>query len=104
MNKSATPLERAWMGEFKRLPCVICTRITPGGGITEVHHIAEGTAPQNNWLIAPLCEEHHRGGAGLHGMGTKAFLRLYRPPHESEYGLMAWALEDYARFTQKAKG
>lgn len=25
----------------------------------------------------PLCFEHHRGGTGLHGLGTKGFARHY---------------------------
>ena len=34
--------------------------------------------------------------ASLHGMGPKAFIRLYRPPGDSEYGLLIWLLEALA--------
>jgi hypothetical protein len=30
-------------------------------------------------------------------MGAKNFIRLYRPPGETEYGLLCWLLEDLAR-------
>jgi hypothetical protein len=30
-------------------------------------------------------------------MGTKNFLRLYRPPGESEYGLLIWMIEQVAK-------
>ena len=83
--------------------CLICRRfpdLATGLG-TEVHHLGEGSSRQNNWLVVPLCGSktdggHHRGGAGLHGMGTKAFLSLYHVPHSSEYGLLAWLNEDMA--------
>lgn len=30
-------------------------------------------------------------------MGTKNFLRLYRPPGDSEFGLLIWMVEDMAK-------
>lgn len=66
-------------------------------GNTELHHVAEGSGERNDWGLVPLCAEHHRGGAGLHGMGPKAFIRLYRPPGDTEYGLLVWMLEDMAK-------
>lgn len=30
-------------------------------------------------------------------MGPKAFLRFYRPPGESEYGLLGWVAEDITK-------
>ena len=30
-------------------------------------------------------------------MGTKAFLRLYRPLGETEWGLLVWSNEDMAK-------
>ncbi len=66
-------------------------------GATELHHVAEGSGLRSDWALVPLCAEHHRGKAGLHGMGTKAFINLYRPPGDSEYGLLVWMLEDMAK-------
>lgn len=87
------------MARVAQLQCVICVRFQATGLPTEVHHIAEGTSPQNNWLVAPLCGNkidggHHRGEAGLHGMGVRAFVRFYKVPQDSEYGLLAWVAED----------
>ena len=31
-------------------------------------------------------------------MGSKAFIRVYRPPGDSEYGLLVWLIEDLARY------
>lgn len=30
-------------------------------------------------------------------MGSKNFLRIYRPPGESEFGLLIWTMEDMAK-------
>jgi hypothetical protein len=66
-------------------------------GSVELHHVAEGSGLRDEWALVPLCAEHHRGGAGLHGMGSQGFIRLYRPPGDSEYGLLVWLLEDMAK-------
>ena len=101
MNQSATAAESRYMGLVASMKCVICKRFPEldRGLPTEVHHIAAGSSRQNNWIVAPLCGSrsdggHHRGGDGLHGMGVKAFISLYKVPHSSEYGLLAWVHED----------
>ena len=74
--------------------CLVGRRGLPGcAGTTELHHVAEGSGVRSEWSLVPLCAEHHRGQSGLHGMGPKAFIRLYRPPGDSEYGLLIWLLE-----------
>ena len=79
-----------------RLGCVVGKRgFTCAGGV-QLHHVAEGSGLRSDWALVPLCHEHHEGQAGLHGMGPKAFIRLYRPPGDSEYGLLVWMLEDMA--------
>lgn len=70
-------------------------------GNTELHHVAEGSGLRSDWALVPLCDEHHTGQAGLHGMGPKAFIRLYRPPGDSEYGLLVWLLEDMAKRSER---
>ena len=77
--------------------CLMARRGVGGcAGVTELHHVAEGSGVRSDWSLVPLCEGHHRGPAGLHGMGPKAFIRLYRPPGDSEYGLLIWLLEALA--------
>ena len=79
--------------------CVVCNHsgYYSATGSIELHHVAEGSGLRSDWALVPLCQEHHRGSSGLHGMGTKAFIRLYRPPGDSEYGLLVWLLEDLNR-------
>jgi hypothetical protein len=95
----ATAAESRYMGLIARLPCVVCVSLgyssSPAdNGPVEVHHVAEGSGERTNFGVAPLCVEHHRGSSGLHGMGTKAFCALYRPPFDNEYGLLVWTAQE----------
>lgn len=58
--------------------CVICRRDSGEKVDCHVHHIGEGSGKRSNYRVAGLCELHHTGMLGIHGMGVKAFLRLFR--------------------------
>lgn len=101
MNQKATAAESRYMGLIASMKCLLCRRFEDTSLPTEVHHIGEGSSRQNNWLVVPLCGSrmdggHHRGAAGLHGMGSRGFVRMYKVPQDSEYGLLAWLNEDIA--------
>lgn len=103
MRARATALEGFYMGLVARLDCVICKRFERTGLPTEIHHVAGGSSVRSNFAIAPLCGSpqdggHHRGSLGFHGMGDRAFCRLFRPPFESEAGLLVWTAEDLANY------
>jgi hypothetical protein len=87
---------KAHLAQIRALGCVVCRRFVREDSPVELHHVAEGSGLRDDYAQVPLCREHHQGAAGLHGMGTKAFIRLYRPPGDSEYGLLVWTLEDMA--------
>lgn len=101
-NSSVTHAERH-RDSIARLGCLMSKRGFIEGcvGGVELHHVAEGSGLRDDWALVPLCRAHHRGSAGLHGMGTKGFIRLYRPPGDSEYGLLVWMLEDMAKSSQR---
>lgn len=86
-----------WRNRLAGLHCVVGSRHGGCQGSIELHHIAEGSGLRHDYGLVPLCHEHHQGKAGLHGMGSKSFLRLYQPPGESEFGLLIWACEDLAK-------
>jgi hypothetical protein len=99
MARTSNAAEKRYLGEVARMQCVICVRFEATGLPTEVHHVAEGSSSPTHWLTVPLCGSktdggHHRGEAGLHGMGVKGFCSFYRVPHGNEYGLLAWVNED----------
>lgn len=66
-------------------------------GQVELHHISSGSSIRDDWACVPLCHEAHQGASGVHGMGVKAFCGLYRPPGDTEWGLMAWLVELMAK-------
>jgi hypothetical protein len=102
MNRTTVP-EAYYMGLIAALGCLICRRREPTGLKVELHHVAEGSGHRSNFAVVPLCGDkldggHHRGVIGLHGLGTKAFVRMYRVPWEKEEGLLVWAAEDLANY------
>ena len=90
-------LEQVWKNLVAQLDCVVCKRTDGLLSPPELHHVAEGSGARSDFAVVPLCMEHHRGDTGLHGMGVKRFCVMYRPPGESEYGLLVWTNEDLAQ-------
>jgi hypothetical protein len=86
-----------WRNKLSELGCVVGYRHSGCSGDINLHHIAEGSGLRDEWALVPLCREHHTGETGLHGMGSKSFIRLYRPPGDSEFGLLIWMIEQMAK-------
>lgn len=93
---SKTAAESRHMERVAALGCVICRRLYGSYSPAQLHHVAEGSGLRSNFAVVGLCEEHHTGSSGFHKMG-KQFLKLYRVPGESEYGLLVMVNEDLAR-------
>ena len=57
--------------------CILCKSVL---GIpdspAQLHHIFD-TADRSPWLVIPLCEPHHTGKAGFHGLGERKFNMVY---------------------------
>lgn len=69
--------------ELSSIGCVLCRRDNGDRVTAELHHVAEGSGQRSDWLVVPLCPEHHRiGPVSLHGAGVKQFLRIHRLPTE----------------------
>lgn len=61
------------MGRVADLGCVMCARLGFEPSPAELHHVREGQGMAQraqNWLVLPLCAEHHRGKTGIHGQRT----------------------------------
>lgn len=85
-----------WRGLLASLGCVVGAHHGGCEGSVELHHVAEGSGLRHDYGLVPLCEGHHRGALGLH-KGTKEFIRRFRPPGDSEYGLLVWLVELVAK-------
>lgn len=75
------------------LGCSICALLDYGRTPPSIHHIYD-TADRDDWLVIPLCPEHHAGASGFHGMGERAFNAAYRT---SETKLLAWTIRALAK-------
>lgn len=81
-------IEQLYRQRVAATGCVVCRLLGYEPSTAELHHVAEGSGKRDPFALTALCPEHHRGAGGLHGMGAKEFIRLYRIPGESEYGLL----------------
>ena len=72
--------EREYLSRIAALCCRICVRLGYPDTPAEIHHQRTGVGAGNrasHTRTVGLCPEHHRGGSGIHGLGRKAFERLY---------------------------
>lgn len=70
--------------------CVLCWHLDRGYSAAEVHHLFDAHQ-RNDWLVAPLCPECHRGPNGFHGLGGERGFRARYKLGEPE--LLAMTLE-----------
>ena len=61
-----------------RLPCVACSVLQ---GVdtrpVDLHHMEHERHPFSDFLLLPLCWEHHRGFTGVHGRHRLGFEKLH---------------------------
>lgn len=76
----------------RSLGCILCKALGWGDTPAQLHHIFD-TADRDDWLVIPLCREHHQGSDGFHGLGERTFNRVYRT---SETKLLAQTLRELA--------
>ena len=85
--------EKQHMNRIAELGCILCKHLDYGSTPAHLHHIREGQGMSqraSNFLVVPLCPEHHQGGSGIHGLGEKGFYTRYKL---SELDLLAMPLE-----------
>jgi len=78
------------MGRVAELGCAICRIFRDEMSPAQVHHVFD-TAERSDWLVIPLCPEHHTGATGFHGLGERAFNARYKT---SEAHLLSWTIEE----------
>lgn len=63
------------------LGCSLCRYLGYGETPCEIHHIRRAGKRENAPVIG-LCQEHHRGNSGVHGLGRKGFEKTYKTSEE----------------------
>jgi len=75
-----TVAEKKHMSRVAELGCIVCKRMGYENTPAELHHKRAGTGGgrrASHYDVIPLCPEHHRGNTGLHGLGSKGFVKHY---------------------------
>lgn len=74
------------------LGCALCYHLYGDHepGQVELHHLRAGGWGKGDYkTLIPLCVEHHRGNTGVHGLGTKGFVKHYGITQQE---LLDWTL------------
>lgn len=73
--------------------CILCHHLRLGHTNPSLHHLREGRGLSqrgSDWLVVPLCREHHQGATGFHGLGKSGFFTRYKL---DELDLLAMTVE-----------
>jgi hypothetical protein len=75
---------------YEDRPCILCKRLGLADDSPSLfHHIREGRLGKRGTKGIPLCEAHHVGKFGIHGLGKKAFEAKYGISEEQLLALSA---------------
>lgn len=81
------------IARVRELGCVLCDHLNLGQTPAAIHHLFD-PSQRSDFLIAPLCQPHHQGPNGFHGLGGEpGFRRRY---NLGEVELLAMTLERLA--------
>jgi len=80
-----------WKDRVASLGCILCRKFDMAQeGRTLLHHARKGQGMSqrgSDWLVIPLCREHHVGKTGVHGD------RFYTTWKLDEMDLLAFTIE-----------
>lgn len=84
--------EKAHKQAVAELGCALCYHLhgPHDPAPVELHHLRSGGWGKGDYkTLIPLCAEHHRGNTGVHGLGTKGFVKHYGITQQE---LLDWTL------------
>lgn len=84
---------KTWKARVAAVGCILCRHLDLGQTPANLHHVREGqglSQRASDYLVIPLCKEHHQGASGLHGLGTQRFYYRYKL---DELDLLAMTIE-----------
>ena len=87
-----TKNEKAHKQAVAELGCALCYHLhgPHDPAQVELHHLRAGGWGKGDYkTLIPLCTEHHRGNTGVHGLGTKGFVKHYGITQQE---LLDWTL------------
>lgn len=88
-----TKAEKAHKQAVAELGCALCYHLhgPHDPAPVELHHLRAGGWGKGDYkTLIPLCAEHHRGNTGVHGLGTRGFVKFYGITQQE---LLQWTLD-----------
>lgn len=89
----ASPVDRH-KSRVADLGCIVCDEaLGISGSPAVLHHPRAqvgGAQRESDWVVIPLCPEHHVGKAGFHTLGSEGFYARFKL---SEMGMLALVIE-----------
>lgn len=85
---------RQWKETVASLGCILCRHLEWGETPATLHHVREGQGMgqrSSDWLVIPLCKEHHQGKTGIHGV------EFYQRFKMDEMDLLAMTIQEMMR-------
>lgn len=85
---------KAWKNKVASIGCILCIHLGLGKTPAMLHHVREGqgmSQRSSDWLVVPLCREHHQGKTGVHGA------EFYHRWKLDEMDLLAMTLQEVNR-------
>ncbi len=85
--------QMAWKSKVASLGCILCRHLELGETPANLHHVRDGQGLSQrsvDWLVVPLCKEHHQGKTGVHGG------KFYQHWKMDELDLLAMTIQEMA--------
>lgn len=84
---------KAYQDRVRQIGCVLCPlsdrRIEPA----QLHHVESIRDGLSEYAVVPLCEYHHIGAGGVHGLGRRGFVARYKLTDIDLLAMVAKALD-----------
>lgn len=84
---------KEWKSQVASLGCILCRYLDLGETPANLHHVREGQGMSQravDWLVIPVCKEHHQGKTGIHGG------QFYQVHKLDEMDLLAMTIREMA--------
>jgi hypothetical protein len=66
---------KAYQDRVRELGCVVCEEKSHD---VQLHHVESVRDTLSEYAVVPLCEFHHTGAGGVHGLSRRAFVARYK--------------------------
>lgn len=70
--------ERDHLERVASIGCILCKYLGMGYVPAVCHHIESVRDEISDWLVLPLCTDHHTGANGVHGLRRRGFEARYK--------------------------